>query len=125
MYCCVNLTHDLAFELVDPFAFVHSQAPINRASVYHRRFSQHDNLNMAAVNWRTINVDALDPESSQNFDLSTLLPAGITPISTADVQALDAKIRQQSRGGDQQGALLAALQQVPYGADAQGKVRFV
>lgn len=76
---------------------------------------------MAAVNWRTINVDALDPESTYNFDLDTLRP-GIEPISLSDVQKLDNQIKQLSRGGDNQGALLSALENVPYGADEQGKV---
>jgi len=76
---------------------------------------------MAAINWRTINVDALDPESSANFDLSTLTPA-VQPISTADVQTLSGQVKQLLRGGDQQGALVGALENVPYGADSQGKV---
>jgi len=77
---------------------------------------------MAAINWRTINIDALDPDSSENFDLSTLTP-GVQPVSTSDVQQLAGQIRQLSRGGDQEGALTGALENAPYGADAQGKVR--
>lgn len=76
---------------------------------------------MANVNWRTINVDALDPDSPANFDLSSLAPA-VAPVSTADVQSLAAQIRQLLRGGDNAGALQGALQNPPYGADAQGKV---
>jgi actin related protein 2/3 complex subunit 5 len=75
---------------------------------------------MAQINWRTVNVDALDPESSTNFDLSTLTPA-IQPISTQDVQALSSQIRQLWRGGDAEGALRGALENAPYGADAQAK----
>lgn len=78
--------------------------------------------NMAAINWRTINIDALDPDSSENFDLSTLTP-GVQPVSTSDVQQLAGQIRQLLRGGDQEGALTGALENAPYGADAQGKVR--
>lgn len=77
---------------------------------------------MAQINWRSINVDALDPESSYNFDLTTLTPA-IEPISTADVQTLAGQIRQLSRGGNAEGALRGALENPPYGADDQGKVR--
>lgn len=77
---------------------------------------------MATLNWRTINVDALDPDSPANFDLSTLTPA-VTPVSTADVQSLAGQIRQLLRGGDSQGALQGALENVPYGADDKGKVR--
>ena len=76
---------------------------------------------MANINWRTINIDALDPESATNFDLSTLTPA-VVPVSTSDVQTLSGQIRQLMRGGDNEGALRGALENVPYGADEQGKV---
>ncbi|KAI5212723.1 Arp2/3 complex 16 kDa subunit ARPC5 [Aureobasidium subglaciale] len=75
---------------------------------------------MAQVNWRSINIDALDPESSSNFDLSTLTPA-VQPVSSQDVQALSGQIRQLWRGGDAEGALRGALENAPYGADAQSK----
>ena len=76
---------------------------------------------MANVNWRTINIDALDPDSPANFDLISLTPA-VTPVSTADVQSLAGQIRQLLRGGDNEGALQGALESVPYGADDKGKV---
>jgi actin related protein 2/3 complex, subunit 5 len=76
---------------------------------------------MANINWRTINIDALDPESASNFDLSTLTPA-VQPVSTSDVQILSGQINQLSRGGDKEGALRGALENAPYGADEQGKV---
>ncbi|KAK3690777.1 hypothetical protein LTR37_018999 [Vermiconidia calcicola] len=75
---------------------------------------------MANINWRTINIDALDPESSHNFDLSTLTPA-VQPVSTSDVQTLSGQVRQLSRGGGNEGALRGALENAPYGADEQGK----
>lgn len=75
---------------------------------------------MAQVNWRSIDIDALDPESSSNFDLSTLTPA-VQPISPQDVQALSGQIRQLWRGGDAEGALRGALENAPYGADAHSK----
>ncbi|KAJ9632469.1 hypothetical protein H2203_000874 [Taxawa tesnikishii (nom. ined.)] len=75
---------------------------------------------MANVNWRTINIDALDPDSSANFDLTTLTPA-VQPVSTSDVQTIANQIRQLLRGGDQEGALRGALENAPYGADEQGK----
>lgn len=81
----------------------------------------HTQLNMAQINWRTINIDLLDPDSSANFDLTSLTPA-VQPISTSDVQTLAGQIRQLSRGGDPEGALRGALENPPYGADAQGKV---
>lgn len=77
---------------------------------------------MANINWRTINIDALDPDSPANFDLSSLTPA-VEPISTADVQNLSQQIRQLLRGGDNEGALQGALASPPYGADDKGKVR--
>lgn len=77
---------------------------------------------MAEFNWRTIDIDKLDPESSSNFDLTTLTPA-VQPISTQDVQTLSGQIRQLQRGGDSEGALKGALENAPYGADEQGKVR--
>ncbi|CZT15922.1 probable Arp2/3 complex subunit Arc16 [Ramularia collo-cygni] len=75
---------------------------------------------MAAINWRTINIDALDPESSYNFDLTSLTPA-VQPVSTADVQTLAGQIRQLLRGGNAEGALVGALENPPYGADESGK----
>ena len=81
-----------------------------------------DTASMANINWRTINIDALDPESSYNFDLSTLTPT-VQPTSTADVNTLGGQIRQLLRGGNAEGALQGALENAPYGADAEGKVR--
>ena len=78
---------------------------------------------MANINWRTINIDALDPDSPANFDLSSLTPA-VEPISTADVQNTAQQIRQLLRGGDNEGALQGALESAPYGADDKGKVRW-
>jgi hypothetical protein len=77
---------------------------------------------MANTNWRTINIDALDPDSPANFDLSSLTPA-VAPVSTADVQSHSQQIRQLLRGGDNEGALQGALENPPYGADEKGKVR--
>ncbi len=76
---------------------------------------------MSVINWRTINVDAYDPDSAANFDLATLTPA-VVPVSTADVQSLAGQIRQLLRGGDSEGALRGALENAPYGADDRGKV---
>ncbi|KAF1924019.1 Arp2/3 complex 16 kDa subunit ARPC5 [Didymella exigua CBS 183.55] len=75
---------------------------------------------MANINWRTINIDALDPDSPANFDLSSLTPA-VEPIATADVQNTSQQIRQLLRGGDNEGALQGALESAPYGADDKGK----
>lgn len=73
------------------------------------------------VNWRTINIDALDPDSPANFDLKSLTPS-VAPVSTSDVQAVAGQVRQLLRGGDSEGALRGALETAPYGADEAGKV---
>jgi actin related protein 2/3 complex subunit 5 len=73
------------------------------------------------VNWRTINIDALDPDSPANFDLSSLTP-DVVPVSAADVQHLATQCRQLLRGGDSEGALRGALENAPYGGDERGKV---
>ncbi|KAK3059617.1 hypothetical protein LTS18_010427, partial [Coniosporium uncinatum] len=75
---------------------------------------------MSIINWRTINIDALDPDSPANFDLSTLTPA-LAPVSTSEVQSLQGQVRQLLRGGDSEGALRGALESAPYGADERGK----
>merc|ERR1712183_797767 len=75
---------------------------------------------MADFNWRTLNIDALDPESSYNFDLATLTPA-VQPVSTEDVQTLSGQIKQLMRAGQAEEALKGALENPPYGADESGK----
>jgi len=73
-----------------------------------------------STNWRTINIDLLDPDSPANFDLTSLAPV-VTPTSAAEVQSTATQIRQLLRGGDSEGALRGALDTAPYGADARGK----
>ncbi|KAL8870262.1 MAG: hypothetical protein Q9174_003657 [Haloplaca sp. 1 TL-2023] len=75
---------------------------------------------MATINWRTINIDLLDPESPANFSTATLIPA-VTPVSAAEVQNLSSQIKQLLRGGDSEGALRGALENPPYGGDAAAK----
>lgn len=77
---------------------------------------------MANVNWRTINIDLLDPESSANFSTSSLSPS-VPTVSAAEVQSLGSQIRQLLRGGDMEGALRGALENAPYGGDGAAKVR--
>ena len=74
-----------------------------------------------AVNWRTINIDLLDPESSANFDITSLTPS-FPPVSVADAQSLSSQIKQLLRGGDAEGALRGALENAPYGGDSGAKV---
>ncbi|KAL8945848.1 MAG: hypothetical protein Q9222_007669 [Ikaeria aurantiellina] len=75
---------------------------------------------MATMNWRTINIDLLDPESPANFSIATLSPA-VPPVSASEVQGLSSQIRQLLRGGDGEGALRGALENPPYGGDAAAK----
>lgn len=77
---------------------------------------------MANVNWRTINIDLLDPESSANFSTTSLSPSFPT-VSITEVQSLGSQIRQLLRGGDTEGALRGALENAPYGGDGAAKVR--
>ncbi|RFU34423.1 hypothetical protein B7463_g1920, partial [Scytalidium lignicola] len=71
-------------------------------------------------NWRTINIDALDPDSSLNFDTSTLHPA-FPPVSEAEIRTISGQVRQLLRGGDSEGALRGALESAPYGGDQATK----
>lgn len=77
---------------------------------------------MANVNWRTINIDLLDPDSPANFPVASLSPS-IPPISAAEVQTLAGQCKQRLRGGDAEGALRGALENAPYGGDGTAKVR--
>ena len=77
---------------------------------------------MANVNWRTINIDLFDPESSANFSTASLSPS-VPTVSAAEVQSLGNQIRQLLRGGDTESALRGALENAPYGGDGAAKVR--
>lgn len=74
---------------------------------------------MATINYRLIDVDALDPESA--FPAELLTPP-CDPIPTSEIQSLATHCRQLLQRGDQEAALVAALENVPYGGDEQGKV---
>ncbi|KKY19734.1 putative arp2 3 complex subunit [Phaeomoniella chlamydospora] len=77
---------------------------------------------MAQINYRTIDVDAYDPESSKNFPLETLLPATLPAPSTASEAASVAQqIRQLLRAGDSEGALSGVLETAPLGGDEGAK----
>ena len=77
---------------------------------------------MAAINYRTANVDIYDPESSLNFPLATLQPASLPPPTTASAIASTAtKIRQTLRSGDSASALASALDTAPLGGDDGAK----
>jgi len=67
-------------------------------------------------NWRTVNIDLLDPESSYNFDTASLFPEQ-APVSEAEIKSLAGQVRQLLRGGDLEGALRGVLESAPYGGD--------
>ena len=77
---------------------------------------------MAAINYRTANVDVYDPESSLNFPLATLQPASLpAPTTAAATASLGQQIRQTLRAGDSAGALAAVLDSAPLGGDDGAK----
>ncbi|KAI9891135.1 MAG: hypothetical protein M1814_003334 [Vezdaea aestivalis] len=75
---------------------------------------------MATANYRLIDIDCLDPESSSNFDITSLSPP-VAQYTISEIQSLGSQIRQLLRGGDAEGALTEALRNAPYGASDQTK----
>lgn len=71
-------------------------------------------------NWRTINIDILDPESSSRFDPSTLHSSGVS-VSEDEINSIGQQIRQLLRGGDAEGALISALEFAPYNSSSTVK----
>jgi len=55
--------------------------------------------------WRTLNIDALDPDSSTNFDLSTLSPPAPPTATSATASQLATQVRALLRSGDAESAL--------------------
>lgn len=82
---------------------------------------QHSNATLSD-NWRTINIDALTEDSSQNFDTSTLYPPQ-PEITEADVRGISGQVRQLLRGGDTEGALRGCLETPVYNGSNAAKVR--
>ncbi|KAJ5918484.1 hypothetical protein N7454_000116 [Penicillium verhagenii] len=77
---------------------------------------------MSQINYRTINVDKLDPESSANFPMETLLPATLPqPETSSDAANVATQVRQLLRGGDTEGALRHVLDTAPLGGDDRAK----
>jgi actin related protein 2/3 complex subunit 5 len=77
---------------------------------------------MAQLNYRTINIDVLDPESSVNFPMETVLPATLPPPQTSsDAANVASQVRQLLRGGDPEGALRYVLDTAPLGGDDRAK----
>ncbi len=77
---------------------------------------------MANINYRTVNVDAYDPESSLNFDISSVLPSSLpAPSTSAESAQIAQQVRQLLRAGDSMGALQSALETAPLAGDNQAK----
>ena len=77
---------------------------------------------MANINYRTVNVDAYDPESSVNFDIASVLPSSLPASSTsAESAQIAQQVRQLLRAGDSVGALQSALETAPLAGDEQAK----
>jgi len=73
-------------------------------------------------NYRTINIDVLDPESSSNFPMETLLPGTLPPaLSSSDAAGVAGQVRQMLRGGDPEGAMRYVLDTAPLGGDDRAK----
>ncbi|PYI13814.1 putative Arp2/3 complex subunit Arc16 [Aspergillus japonicus CBS 114.51] len=77
---------------------------------------------MAQLNYRTINIDVLDPDASINFPMDTLLPATLPAATTSSAAAAVAgEVRQLLRGGDPAAALRHVLATAPLGGDERAK----
>ncbi|PYH41365.1 actin-related protein 2/3 complex subunit 5 family protein [Aspergillus saccharolyticus JOP 1030-1] len=77
---------------------------------------------MAQLNYRTINIDVLDPDSSINFPMDTLLPATLpAPTTSSAAAAVAGEVRQLLRGGDPEAALRHVLDTAPLGGDERAK----
>lgn len=73
-------------------------------------------------NYRTINIDVLDPESSVNFPMETLLPGTLPPpTSSGDAAGVAGQVRQMLRSGDPEGAMRYVLDTAPLGGDDRAK----
>ena len=71
---------------------------------------------MAQINYRTLNIDAYDPESAFNFPLETLLPGSLPASSNSSEAAqIGQQIKQLLRAGDSEGALRGVLETAPLG----------
>jgi actin related protein 2/3 complex, subunit 5 len=82
---------------------------------------QQHNASSLTDAWRRIDIDALDPDSSVNFDTSTLHPP-LPETSEGEVRQLNAQVRQLLRGGDSEGALRGTLESPVYNGSDSAKV---
>lgn len=82
---------------------------------------QHSNASLSDA-WRTINIDALNEDSSVNFDTTTLQPPQ-PEITDAEAKQIAGQVRQLLRGGDAEGALRGCLEAPVYNGSESAKVR--
>ncbi|KAL4928365.1 actin-related protein 2/3 complex subunit 5 family protein [Aspergillus undulatus] len=77
---------------------------------------------MSTLNYRTINIDTLDPDSPQNFPIESLLPATLPPPANSSAAANTAtQVRQLLRSGDPAAALIHVLDTAPLAGDEAAK----
>ncbi|RDW86357.1 actin-related protein 2/3 complex subunit 5 family protein [Aspergillus mulundensis] len=77
---------------------------------------------MSTLNYRTINIDALDPDSPQNFPIESLLPSTLPPSQgPSDAANTATQVRQLLRSGDPAAALIHVLDTAPLGGDEGAK----
>ncbi|KAL2383481.1 hypothetical protein RJZ90_002634 [Blastomyces dermatitidis] len=77
---------------------------------------------MSLINYRTVDVDSIDPDSSVNFPLETLLPGNIpAPTTSSTAASIGSQVRQLLRSGDSEGALRHVLDTAPLGGDDRAK----
>jgi actin related protein 2/3 complex subunit 5 len=73
---------------------------------------------MSAVNWRKIDIDALDPDRATNRE--ELAPPS-APVSVEDIQSRGTQARALMSKGDYAGSLSLALSNPPYGGSNESK----
>ncbi|KLJ11932.1 actin like protein 2/3 complex, subunit 5 [Blastomyces silverae] len=77
---------------------------------------------MSLINYRTVDVDSIDPDSSVNFPLETLLPGNVpAPTTSSTAASIGSQVRQLLRSGDSEGALRHVLDTAPLGGDDRAK----
>ncbi|KKZ67803.1 hypothetical protein GX50_04276 [[Emmonsia] crescens] len=77
---------------------------------------------MSLINYRTVDVDIIDPDSAVNFPLETLLPGNLpAPTTSSTAASIGSQVRQLLRSGDSEGALRHVLDTAPLGGDDRAK----
>lgn len=77
---------------------------------------------MSLINYRTVDVDSIDPESSVNFPLETLVPSNCPPPTNSSAAAsIGSQVRQMLRSGDLEGVMRYVLDTAPLGGDDRAK----